>query len=197
MKQPHNLILASTSKFRKKSLKRLGIKFSTRSPKVDEDRKPNESPKEMALRLAFDKASAVFAKNKESVVIGGDQVLAIGNKDFGKPMTKKIAIEHLKYLSGKTGTFHTAICIQAPNNNQWCYSVPTQVTWRKLTNTEINTYMQREPSLHSAGAAQLEAMGISLVESMQTDDPTAIVGIPLLSVTKILCSLGFTIPPPA
>lgn len=150
----------------------------------------------MALRLAQEKVAAVIAQYPDCIVIGGDQVLDLAGKDYGKPLTLDNAIAQLTALSGQSGVFHCGMAVTY-QEQQWNYSIPTEVTWRTLSQAEIANYVAREPSLKSAGAAQLEKMGICLVDKMTSDDPTAILGMPLISIGNILRELGWQIPPPS
>lgn len=187
------LILASTSPYRQACLRRLGLPFAIRAPQVAESRQLGESPLEMALRLARAKAMAVAATAPQVVVIGGDQVLDVNGRDFGKPGDAGSAIAQLQHLSGRKGIFHCGTCVRH-GEREWLHSVPTTVQWRNLSQAEIQAYVTREPSFGSAGAAQLEGLGITLVDSMTSADPSAILGMPLIYLSGILRELGYPLP---
>lgn len=189
------IILASTSPYRREVMNRLGVEFTTVDPSVIEQREEGEQPLAMALRLAQAKAAAVAAHEPDALVIGGDQVLDVAGRDYGKPLTVANAITQLTELSGQQGIFHCGTTVIFGTQN-WNYSVPTEVQWRQLTSHEIATYVSHEPALNSAGAAQLEGLGITLVERLASEDPTAIMGIPLISLGAILREVGFALPRP-
>ncbi|MBF2735118.1 MAG: septum formation protein Maf [Betaproteobacteria bacterium AqS2] len=183
------IILASTSVFRRRSLRMLGVKFGTMAPAVDETPRPHEGPRALARRLARAKALAVAARRPRAIVIGGDQTLAANGRIYGKPGSRAAAVRMLNELSGQRGIFYSAICVaRAGELREAC--VPTTVVWRRLTPRQIRNYVAREPSFASAGGAQLEKLGIALLESMRSDDPSAVIGLPLIELGTILASFG-------
>jgi len=179
------LILASSSPYRREMLKRLRIPFSVIPAHVNEAPLPNERPDDLAKRLAYEKAQFVVEKHPNAVVIGADQVAALGEKHLGKPGCHKQAVEQLKQMSGHTVYFHSAISVcQAKTTKQRV--VTTRCQFRTLTNKEINQYLEIEKPYDTAGSAKAEGLGIALMESMQSDDPTAIIGLPLIALCDLL-----------
>ena len=169
------------------------INFEVVDPRVEEDSMPGESAKEMAARLSALKADAVAKDMPGFIVIAGDQVLEANCKTYGKPGDIETARRHLRELSGKSGTFHSGMSVRYGESHHDVV-VPTEVKWSKLDDRQIQSYLDNEPSLASAGAAQLEGLGISLVENISSDDPSAILGVPLISLCRILRGLGVQIP---
>ena len=169
------------------------IDFKVVDPRVEEASRPGESAKEMAARLSAQKADAVARDMPGCIVIAGDQVLEANGKDYGKPGDIETARRHLRELSGKSGTFHSGMSVRH-GESRHDVVVPTDVTWAKLDDRQIQSYLEKEPSLASAGAAQLEGLGISLAERISSDDPSAILGVPLISLCRILRGLGVQIP---
>lgn len=189
------LILASTSPYRRTLLERLAIPFDTASPQTNETALAGETPPMTANRLAADKARAVAARFPDALVIGSDQVAHIGDMVFGKPGTVERAIEQLHYMSGKTITFHTALALlNTRNGNLQVASVPTHVRFRTLSDAEIIRYVEKERPLDCAGSAKSEALGITLLESLSGDDPTALVGLPLIALSRMLRREGILLP---
>ena len=183
------IVLATTSPFRKVSLERLGIGFSMIDPAVDETARPGEGAKDLAIRLACEKALSGVAKSPGAIVIAGDQVLEANNRIYGKPGGRESALRHLTELSGKSGVFHSAMCVMHETKmREVC--MPTKVRWRRLSEAQIHSYVEREPSYGSAGAAQLEKLGISLVEELASEDPSSILGLPLISLATFLEEIG-------
>lgn len=183
------IVLASTSPFRRAALERLGVGFSTLDPKVDETPAEGEQAQELAVRLARAKALAGAASSPEAIVIAGDQTLAARGRIYGKPGSKDAALAQLAELAGQSGTFYSAMAV-AHDTRLEEVCVATQVSWRELDAAQIRRYVEREPSYGSAGAAQLEAFGISLVSKLASDDPTAVLGLPLIPLCTILARLG-------
>lgn len=191
------LILASTSPYRQALLQRLHLPFATIAPPVEETPLPEESPAETALRLAVAKAQAVAATATQPThVIGSDQVAALGSQRFGKPGSRERAIEQLLAMRGQTVWFYTAVAIHDTTSGKTLTAeVPTAVTFRgDLTETEIVRYVDAEAPLDCAGAAKIEALGITLVESVQSSDPTALIGLPLIATSALLRRLGWLLP---
>lgn len=180
------LVLASTSRYRAELLARLSLTFETLDPCVDETPCANEDPRALALRLAIAKAQTPFAP-ADAWVLGSDQVLACHERTLGKPGTREIAIQQLSACSGSTVSFYTAVCL-SNRALSLCYShtVDTRVTFRELSDREIATYVATEPALDCAGAFKVEGLGISLFTEVISTDPTALEGLPLISVCSML-----------
>ena len=187
------LILASTSVYRRDLLKRLRIPFEVISPKVDETPLTGESTLELSMRLANAKANAVAKEYPNDWVIGSDQVADLCGAAIGKPGNFERAFAQLQLMRGATVTFHTALCLMK-GNEQTTLSVPTEVTFRKLSDSELESYLLAEEPYDCAGSAKSEGLGISLLESIKSDDPTALIGLPLIALTGLLRDAGFTIP---
>lgn len=181
------LILASSSPYRKEMLGRLALPFETRSPDVDETPKPGEPPAELALRLAQVKAQTIASHAPGAIVIGADQVATFDGNPIGKPGSFDKAKTQLRLLSGKTVEFHSALCVTDGHRIE-LDDIVTYCTFRTLTNTEIETYLRREQPYDTAGSAKAEGLGIALMDSMRSDDPTAIIGLPLIALTRMLRS---------
>ncbi|NSL56644.1 Maf family protein [Uliginosibacterium aquaticum] len=189
------LILASTSVYRRELLERLGLPFETTRPEVDEAPLNGESPVATAERLAVEKARAVAGRFPDALIIGSDQVAHRGNERFDKPGTAERAIAQLRSMSGNSITFHTAVCLF---NSRTGYSqlegVPVTARFRELTEAEIRRYVEREQPLDCAGSAKSEGLGISLLDHMRGDDPTALIGLPLIALSRMLRAEGIQIP---
>ena len=188
------LILASTSESRRALLSRLHINFSVAAPDTDETPIKGEPPDARALRLAEEKAQSANAP-PNALVLGGDQTISGDGHIFDKPQTRARAIKQLKTMSGRQLTFYTAITLWETKNKrlQSCL-VTHQVKIRRLNTQEIFRYTQKEPAYHCAGGAQIEGLGIALMEDIQGGDPTALVGMPLISVCELLRAAGMKIP---
>lgn len=179
------LILASSSKYRADMLSRLGLKFRTESPDIDEARQQGETPLATARRLSLQKAGSIAKQWPQAVVIGADQVLDINGEHLGKPFTHPAAVAQLTQLSGQVGVFHSAICVIAPGSRQICVS-QSQATFRRLSQPQIEYYLQREQPYDTAGSAKAESLGIALLSRLSSDDPTSIIGLPLIKLTAML-----------
>ena len=185
------LILGSTSRYRKELLTRLRIPFETASPDVDETPHSNESPKDLALRLALAKARAVALKYPEAVVIGSDQVADLDGIPLGKPGNHTNAILQLQRMRGKTVIFQTAlsvVCIATGYERTDLAEV--KVKFRDLSDAEIETYLRAEEPYDCAGSAKSEGLGISLLDAIDNDDPTALIGLPLIRTCQMLREAG-------
>ncbi len=181
-----NLILASTSRYRRELLERLGYPFETKASSVDETPLEGETPDALALRLAKAKARAVARENPGCVVIGSDQVCALGDKALGKPHNYEGAVRQLTMMQGRTLVFHTAVCvIDKDGGEQTCLS-DTRIRMRRLSPKAIDAYVRREEPYDCAGSAKIEKLGIALMESIDSDDPTSLIGLPLMRVTGML-----------
>lgn len=185
------LILGSTSRYRKELLTRLRIPFETASPDVDETPHSNESPKDLALRLALAKARAVALKYPEAVVIGSDQVADLEGTPLGKPGNHANAILQLQRMRGKTVIFQTAlsvVCIATGFERTDLAEV--KVKFRDLSDAEIETYLRAEEPYDCAGSAKSEGLGIALLDAIVNDDPTALIGLPLIRTCQMLREAG-------
>ncbi len=189
------LVLASTSAYRRTLLERLQVPFETARPQVDETPLPDETPPATANRLAVEKARAVAETFANALVIGSDQVAHLDGEVFGKPGTVERAIDQLRRMSGRTIVFHTALAlINTGSGNVQCDSVPTLVRFRDLSDDEIIRYVAKERPLDCAGSAKSEGLGIALLESLSGDDPTALIGLPLIALSRMLRSEGIILP---
>jgi len=191
--QNPSLILASTSQYRRELLARLRIPFEVISPQVDETPLAGESTLELALRLAHAKATAVAKLHPQAWVIGSDQVADLCGAAIGKPGNFERALAQLQLMRGATVTFHTALCLMK-GDTQTTLSIPTEVTFRKLSDDVLESYLLAEEPYDCAGSAKSEGLGISLLESIQSNDPTALIGLPLIALTGLLRDAGFAIP---
>ncbi|MEC5396928.1 Maf family protein [Uliginosibacterium sp. H1] len=192
---PTPLVLASTSVYRRALLERLGLDFAVDRPETDETALPDEAPRATAERLAIAKARAVAPRHMGSLIIGSDQVAALGERHFGKPGTIERAVAQLREMSGNTVVFHTALCLLDSRDGSYqIETVPTEVRFRELEETEIRRYVEREMPLDCAGSAKSEGLGISLLEYMRGDDPNALVGLPLIALCRMLRQAGVQVP---
>ena len=187
------LILASTSVYRRELLDRLRIPFDVISPKVDETPLPGESTVALALRLAKAKAAAVAKDHPEAWVIGSDQVADLCGAAIGKPGNFERAMAQLQLMRGATVTFQTALCLMH-GDVETTVNIPTQVTFRKLGDDVLEAYLLAEEPYDCAGSAKSEGLGISLLESIKSDDPTALIDLPLIALSGLLRDAGFVIP---
>ena len=192
------LILASSSKYRKELLSRLSFPFTTISPDIDESPLPGEKPQETALRLAFLKAKAVGIQHPGSIVIGSDQVAECRDEQIGKPGSFEKAFEQLKKMRGREVNFHTALCVwngqdADPDKTAQKDIVKTVVTFRDLPDEELQAYLKIEEPYDCAGSAKKEALGIAILQKIESSDPTALTGLPLIALTTMLrnCGLSF------
>lgn len=170
-------------------LERLGVPFTAISPNVDETPLPSESPTSLALRLSLAKAQAVTCAHPGTLVIGSDQVATIDGSPIGKPGNFDRARAQLTQLSGQTVEFHSALCVSDGQRHEIA-DIVTLCRFRSLTRDEIDAYLRREQPYDTAGSAKAEGLGIALMESMQSDDPTAIIGLPLIALSRMLRSFG-------
>jgi septum formation protein len=185
------LILGSTSRYRKELLSRLGLPFEVAAPEVDETPQPNEAPKDLALRLALAKARAVACKYPDAVVIGSDQVADLEGQALGKPGNHTNAVKQLQRMRGKTVIFQTAlsvICVATGFEQTDLAAV--RVTFRDLTDEETEAYLKAEEPYDCAGSAKSEGLGIALLATIENDDPTALVGLPLIRTCHMLRAAG-------
>ena len=189
------LVLASTSVYRRELLARLRIPFVTARPEVDESALEGETPRATAERLACAKARAVAASHPDALVIGSDQVAYCGATIYGKPGNAARAIAQLRELRGRTVLFDTAVCVfDAATGSCRVRTVPTEVRVRPLSSDEIERYVAAEQPFDCAGAARSEGLGTALLESIRGEDPTALVGLPLIALCAMLREEGLAIP---
>lgn len=189
------LVLASTSAYRRTLLERLSIPFEVASPNIDESPLTGEQPDATAERLAAEKARAVAADWPNALIIGSDQVAHLGSQIFGKPGTETRAIAQLQQMSGQTVMFHTALALlNTQSGHLQVEGIPTRVRFRTLSNAEIQRYVVKERPLDCAGSAKSEGLGISLLEALSGDDPTALIGLPLIALSRMLRAEGVELP---
>lgn len=192
-----DLVLASTSRYRRELLARLTPDFRVMAPEVDETPRDGETPAGLAARLAEAKARAVARASPGAIVIGSDQVAELDGRPIGKPGSRDAAIAQLAASSGRTVVFHTAVCIaDARSSPPRIHSAidRTDVVFRTLGLDEITRYVDRENPIDSAGSFKAEGAGIALFERIDSRDPTALIGLPLIALAKLLRAAGFTLP---
>jgi septum formation protein len=188
---PPPLILASTSRYRHELLSRLHLRFEAISPEVDETALPDEAPAALAQRLALAKAWAVAKKRPEAVVIGSDQVADLAGQALGKPGTHERAVQQLRSLRGHRVLFHTAVAVvRADTGFERAALSSVAVSFRDLSDDEIEFYLRTEQPYDCAGSAKCETLGISLLSAIDSDDPTALVGLPLIRTSELLRQAG-------
>ena len=185
------LVLASTSRYRRELLARLRLPFAVEAPAVDEQPHADETPAQTATRLALAKAAAVASRHPEAVVIGSDQVADLDGRGIGKPGEHARATAQLRAMSGRTVVFQTAVAVVcAATRFEESALVPVAVRMRRLSDDEIEHYLRAESPYDCAGSAKIETLGIALVESVGSDDPTALVGLPLIRTCELLRRAG-------
>lgn len=181
------IVLASTSPFRRELLSRLGLPFETANPAVDEQALPGEAPEATALRLSEAKARAVADFFPDALIIGSDQVAFLGDLIFGKPGTHENAVKQLQTMRGCTVNFFTGLCLlNAKTGKAHVRGVPTRVTFRNISDDEIEGYLNREKPYNCAGSAKSEGLGIAVIEKMEGEDPNALIGLPLIALCDLL-----------
>jgi len=185
------IVLASGSPYRRALLERLEIPFEVVVPDVDESPLPDEAAHEMARRLAQAKARAGAARASGALVIGSDQVAEVEGLKLGKPGNHANAVRQLREVRGKKVVFHTALCLlNSVSGGMQLASVPTSVQFRLYTDEQIERYLARERAYDCAGSARIEGLGIALVEGLSSEDPTALIGLPLMQVVTMLANEG-------
>ena len=193
-----SLVLGSTSPYRRELLQRLHIPFEIAAPEVDETPHPGEAPRELAQRLALAKAMAVAHLFPDAVVIGSDQVADLWGTPLGKPGTHEKAVVQLRQMRGQTVIFQTAVsvvCLKSGFEDSSLAAV--KVTFRDLSDHEIENYLRAEQPYDCAGSAKSEGLGIALLASIDSDDPTALVGLPLIRTCQMLRAAGIELLSPA
>lgn len=188
---PRPLILGSTSPYRRELLSRLRIPFQVESPDVDETAHAQETPQQLACRLAMSKARAVAARHPGSVVIGSDQVADLNGQALGKPGNHERAVAQLQQMRGKTVIFQTAVAVVC-QETQFAQMdlAQVKVQFRELTDAQIDAYLRAETPYDCAGSAKSEGLGIALLSSIDNDDPTALIGLPLIRTCRMLEAAG-------
>ncbi|MCX7554536.1 Maf family protein [Marinicella sp. S1101] len=187
------LVLASSSKYRATLLKRLSIPFQAVSPDIDETPLAQEQPKQLVSRLSMEKAQALSKQFPQATLIGSDQVCVAGADICGKPITAERAVEQLQSFSNSCITFFTGLCVLAPGQ---CLTHvdATKVTFRNLERAELERYVDKEQPLDCAGSFKVEGLGVSLFEQISSDDPTALMGLPMIKMCEFLRQLGYQLP---
>lgn len=186
-----HLILGSTSRYRRELLQRLQIPFDVVSPEVDESQLAGESPEQLARRLALAKARAVAANFPDAVVIGSDQVADLAGQALGKPGSHAKAVAQLRMMRGQSLVFHTAVAVVCLQSGfEQTDLAPVTVQFRALSDADIENYLQAEQPYDCAGSAKSEGLGIALLDSIVSDDPTALVGLPLIRTCRMLRAAG-------
>jgi septum formation protein len=188
------LILGSSSVYRQELLRRLRVPFDVCSPQIDETPLPHEKAEMTAVRLAEAKSRVVAAEFSDAVVIGADQVAVLEGLQLGKPLNYSNAVKQLQAARGKEVIFHTALCLfNSRNGNIQTRLVPSRVKFRNLSDRQIENYLDKEQPYHCAGSAKAEGLGIALLESILSDDPTALIGLPLMALVDMLSQEGIEI----
>lgn len=188
------LILASTSLYRRELLARLRIGFTIERPETDETQHDGESPPELAQRLAAAKASAVARRHPQAWVLGSDQVAELDGQAIGKPDGHEGAVVQLQAMSGRDVTFHTAICLVTEGTPALQWLDTTVVRFRTLSRDEVARYVDAEKPYDCAGSFKAEGFGISLFDAIESRDPTALIGLPLIATARLLREAGFAAP---
>ncbi len=188
------LILGSTSRYRHELLSRLRLPFDAVAPRVDETPNPGEQPAELARRLALEKARDVSQRHPQAVVIGSDQVADLNGQPLGKPGTHERAVEQLRRMRGQTVVFQTALAVVCEATGfEQCDMAAVSVVFRDLSDREIEHYLRTEQPYDCAGSAKSEGLGIALLERIDNDDPTALVGLPLIRTCRLIRAAGVEI----
>jgi septum formation protein len=194
MPSPRRVVLASTSRYRQGLLERLGMPFECADPQVGEAALPGEAPAATARRLAEAKARAVAIRFPDSLVIGSDQVASCEGARLDKPGNHENAVRQLTRVSGKTALFDTAVALLDTKSSRLdARVVPCRVTFRSLSAAQIERYLRLEQPYDCAGSAKAEGLGIALIERMETEDPTSLVGLPLIALCELLRDAGFDV----
>ena len=188
---PPRLILGSTSRYRRELLTRLRLPFEVEAPGVDETPRPGEAPAALAQRLALEKARAVAARHPQDVVIGSDQVADLAGEPLGKPGDHARAVAQLQRMSGQRVVFQTALAVVRQDTGFEAVDLAAvSVTFRTLSDAEIETYLRLDEPYDCAGSARSESLGVALLSAIDSDDPTALVGLPLIRTCALLRAAG-------
>jgi septum formation protein len=189
------VVLGSTSRYRRELLERLRLPFEVAAPEVDETPHPGEAPRDLALRLALAKARAVAARFPQAVVIGSDQVADLHGEPLGKPGDHARATQQLRRMRGQSVVFQTALAVVCLETGfEQLDIAPVGVRFRDLGDAEIERYLQAEQPYDCAGSAKSEGLGIALLDAIDNDDPTALVGLPLIRTCRMLRAAGIQVP---
>ena len=189
------LVLGSTSRYRRELLERLGLPFTVAAPHTDETPQPGETPRALALRLALAKARAVAQQHPDAVVIGSDQVADLAGQPLGKPGEHARAVQQLRQMRGQTVVFQTAVAVVcAAMGFEQVDLAPVEVKFRDLSDAEIERYLRTEQPYDCAGSAKSEGLGIALLDAIHSDDPTALIGLPLIRTCRLLRAAGLVLP---
>lgn len=182
-----NLVLASTSPFRREILEKLNIQFKTDNPNIDESPIAGETPQQLVIRLAEAKARAVSKRHKKSLIIGSDQIAVHDHKILGKPGTHENAVQQLRLLSGHCVSFYTGLCLyNSESDRTQTACVPFNVFFRTLSEKQIERYLKLEKPYNCAGSFKSESLGITLFDKLQGDDPNTLIGLPLIELVRML-----------
>ena len=194
MAQNRRLVLASSSPYRRELLARLRVAFECADPAVDESPRAGEAPAALAARLAHEKARAVAKKFPDALIIGSDQVASCDGAILDKPGTHDKAVRQLARVSGKTARFDTAVCVlDTLGGEPRIRVVPCLVAFRRLDSARIENYLRLERPYDCAGSAKVEGLGISLIRRIDTEDPTSLIGLPLIAVVELLGEAGLPV----
>ncbi len=189
------VVLGSTSRYRRELLSRLNLPFEVASPDVDETPAPGEAPRDLAMRLALAKARVVALRHPDAVVIGSDQVADLAGQPLGKPGTHERAVLQLRQMRGQTVIFQTAVAtVCHASGFEQVDIAPVEVRFRDLSDDEIERYLRAEQPYDCAGSAKSEGLGIALLEAIHSDDPTALIGLPLIRTCRMLRAAGVMLP---
>ncbi len=188
------LVLASTSPYRRELLARLGVPFQVAAPDVDETPLAGESPDETAQRLSLRKARAVAERYPDALIIGSDQVALLEGVQLGKPGSHEKAVEQLRAMRGKTLEFHTALTLlNARTGSVQTANVPVRLVMRAYSDAQIEAYLRKDQPYNCCGSARSESLGIALIARYETEDPNALVGLPLIKLTEMLANEGMDV----
>lgn len=194
MVNKQSIVLASSSVYRKQQLASLGLSFTVSKPSVDESVKHTEKPEKLSVRLTVAKAQKIKNQYPAACVIGSDQVCSFNGQIFGKPGSKTKAVEQLQIFSGNCIEFFTSLCVINEKGDQLLHTDITKVNFRVISQQEINRYVETETPLDCAGSFKIESLGLSLFESVESKDPSALMGLPLIKLCEFLRSFGYQIP---
>ncbi|MHB1175843.1 MAG: Maf family nucleotide pyrophosphatase [Sulfuriferula sp.] len=191
---PLPLVLASTSPYRRELLSHLQIPFTIIAPEVDETPLPDETPEATALRLSQLKARAAQPAYPNALIIGSDQVATVDGLQVGKPGSHEKAVEQLQLMSGKCVVFHSALSLyNSASGSMHSTSVPTTVRFRQLSAAQIEAYLRKDQPYNCAGSARIESLGIAVIEKLTSEDPNALIGLPLIALVKMLATEGMDV----
>ncbi|MGY8814708.1 MAG: Maf family protein [Gammaproteobacteria bacterium] len=195
MKQNFKIILASSSIYRKSMLERLNLSFEVVQPNIDETAKDDESPSQLVMRLSCEKAKKIGESHANALVIGSDQVACLGSQVLCKPGNRDNAIKQLQLMSGNSITFFTGLCLfNSVSKESQIDTIPYEVSFRVLSVDEINRYLDIDKPYDCAGSFKSEKTGITLIKSMNGNDPTALMGLPLIRLSEMLRNAGAVFP---